>query len=92
MCSLHFSVHGAQSRKVPANRYHWSSSQALELMLKPYRVRALMVLTSTAARINQAAPLPILVLIASMRREKDRSACKLESLSFFDLAVTNELV
>src|SRR3990167_1342604 len=52
-----------------ANRYHWISSQAFELVPKTLRMRALPVLMSVAARMSHMASLPMSSLTASMSRD-----------------------
>src|SRR5690606_6376757 len=54
------------------NRYHCSSSQALELTLKTLRTTALVALTRTTTRVSQMTAWPTRVLIASMALDKDR--------------------
>ena len=53
---------------MPEKRYHWSSSQALELMLKTFRMIALPALTRTITSTSQYTAFPMRSFIASMRR------------------------
>ena len=61
--------------KTAPNRYHCSSSQALDETPKMRRMMALMAETRTATTIAQAAILPTRSLIESMMRDssKERS-------------------
>src|SRR5690606_32890260 len=52
------------------NKYHCSSSQALELTLNSLRTVALVALTSTASRINQVTARPTRRLMSSITRER----------------------
>ena len=62
------------SMKVAANRYHCISRYALDPMLNALRMMALPALMVVAARISHITSLPKPVLIASIRRDKERSA------------------
>src|SRR5690242_20352747 len=78
-CSLSLSTTGAPSMTVAANRYHWISSQALELVLRPKRTNALPAEISAAESTVNAATLPSWLLIQSIQSENLRSADKGES-------------
>src|SRR5262245_28139584 len=69
-CSLTFSVYEAPSMKIAANRYHWISSHAFELMLKLYRLSALPALMRQAMSTHQLAIQPSRLLTSSMKRLK----------------------
>jgi hypothetical protein len=73
MCSFAASVHAAQSMNTAPNRYHCSSSQALEEVPNTLRMMALTADTTTATTIAQAVILPICSFNQSMKRLTPRS-------------------
>jgi hypothetical protein len=54
-----------------ANRYHWISSHAFELVLNIYRTNALPVQISTASISAQLTAFPIFSLIVSMSLDNE---------------------
>src|SRR3546814_12274738 len=57
---------------IAPNKYHCSSSHALELTLNTLRTTALVALTKTTSRVSQMTACPTLTLMASMVVDKDR--------------------
>ena len=63
-------VEPAASMKIAANRYHWISSRAFELVLNSLRTSALPALITTAIRTSHITLRPTRSLIQSINRAK----------------------
>src|SRR5690606_11849968 len=68
-CSFFRNVYPAASKKIAPNKYHWSSSHALELTLKTLRTPALVALTSTTTNVSHVTARPTRKFSASMYRD-----------------------